>query len=311
MNLTKILLLCLLISTLVLPNSSATELKGSCGCHPLRHISLQTPVLKGDDVWELQSQLKELGFYKGNLNSTYDWNTYLAVRNFQYSKGLNETGIVNEQIWLELGDELNKNLPIETTNNKVDLPKGEVSILVNGYKRQMIVYSNGEAFHTFPVAVGKPSTKSPVGEWAVIAKDKDWGGGFGVRWMRLNVPWGIYGIHGTNKPGSIGRSASHGCIRMFNRDVKVLFEWVKVGTRVKIIGPRDEVEMKYNIHPGRVGEDVLILQEKLRKHGFNPGYTDGRFGKDSKQAMKEFKYLYGLKDDLVADKNTFYILNIK
>jgi peptidoglycan hydrolase-like protein with peptidoglycan-binding domain len=267
--------------------------------------------MKGDDIWELQYQLKELGFYKGALNSTYDWNTYLAFRNFQYSKGLEETGVVTEQTWLDLADELNKRLPIETSNNKLALPKGEVSILVNGYKRQMIVYSDGEPFHTFPVAVGKPSTKSPVGEWAVIAKDKDWGGGFGVRWMRLNVPWGIYGIHGTNKPGSIGRAASHGCIRMFNRDVKVLFEWVKIGTRVKIIGPRDKVEMKYDIRPGRVGEDVLILQEELRKHGFNPGYTDGRFGKDSKQAMEELKYLYGLKDDLVADKNVFYILNIK
>jgi len=307
----RILLLSLLISTLILPNSSAREVNNHCSCQSVRQLSLQNPLLKGDDIWELQSQLKELGFYQGDLNSTYDWKTYLAVRNFQYNRGLEETGIVTDQTWFKLGDELTKDLPLKASNNKLALPKGEVSILVNGYKRQMTVYANGEAFHSFPVAIGKPSTKSPVGEWAVIAKDKDWGGGFGVRWMRLNVPWGIYGIHGTNKPGSIGRAASHGCIRMFNRDVKVLFEWVKVGTRVKIIGTRDSVEMKYNIDPGRVGEDVLILQEELRKQGFNPGYTDGRFGKDSKDAMEEFKLFYGLKDDLVADDNTFYILNIK
>ena len=47
----------------------------------------------------------------------------------------------------------------------------------------------------------------------------NWGGGFGTRWLGLNVPWGIYGIHGTNQPWSIGTQASAGCIRMFNRHV--------------------------------------------------------------------------------------------
>jgi len=36
----------------------------------------------------------------------------------------------------------------------------------------------------------------------------------GVLWMGLNKP-GI-GIHGTNNPGTIGRAASHGCIRLAN-----------------------------------------------------------------------------------------------
>jgi lipoprotein-anchoring transpeptidase ErfK/SrfK len=41
-----------------------------------------------------------------------------------------------------------------------------------------------------------------------------------------------YAIHGTNKPESIGRFASYGCIRMLNQDITDLFGRVDVGTQV-------------------------------------------------------------------------------
>jgi hypothetical protein len=47
-----------------------------------------------------------------------------------------------------------------------------------------------------------------------------------------------FGIHGTNEPRSIGRNASHGCIRMRNRDAEELFELVRVGDTVEVIGER-------------------------------------------------------------------------
>ena len=40
-----------------------------------------------------------------------------------------------------------------------------------------------------------------------------------------------YGIHGTNVPSSIGKAASHGCVRMRRQDLEELFEMVMVGTR--------------------------------------------------------------------------------
>jgi lipoprotein-anchoring transpeptidase ErfK/SrfK len=43
---------------------------------------------------------------------------------------------------------------------------------------------------------------------------------------------GEYAIHGTNQPGSIGHFVSYGCIRMFNEDIKDLYERVSVGTEV-------------------------------------------------------------------------------
>jgi hypothetical protein len=41
-----------------------------------------------------------------------------------------------------------------------------------------------------------------------------------------------YGIHGTNRPTSIGRRASHGCIRLYNKDILKLWPQVKVGDYV-------------------------------------------------------------------------------
>jgi lipoprotein-anchoring transpeptidase ErfK/SrfK len=43
-----------------------------------------------------------------------------------------------------------------------------------------------------------------------------------------------YGIHGTDTPSSIGRSASHGCVRLRNEDIETLYRMVPVGTPVYI-----------------------------------------------------------------------------
>jgi lipoprotein-anchoring transpeptidase ErfK/SrfK len=48
----------------------------------------------------------------------------------------------------------------------------------------------------------------------------------------LTMRNGVYAIHGTNSPSSIGGFVSYGCIRMFNRDIKTLYRLVEVGTPV-------------------------------------------------------------------------------
>ncbi len=85
----------------------------------------------------------------------------------------------------------------------------------------------------YPVAVGKPSTPTPRGEWTITGKGL-WGAQFGGHFMRLSIPWGIYGIHGTDKPWSIGQAVTHGCVRMHNDDAAELYDTVPVGTRVLI-----------------------------------------------------------------------------
>jgi lipoprotein-anchoring transpeptidase ErfK/SrfK len=50
----------------------------------------------------------------------------------------------------------------------------------------------------------------------------------------LLIAGGEYAIHGTNRPESIGRSASYGCIRMYNEDILDLYQRVQVGTMVVV-----------------------------------------------------------------------------
>jgi lipoprotein-anchoring transpeptidase ErfK/SrfK len=46
---------------------------------------------------------------------------------------------------------------------------------------------------------------------------------------------GIIGVHGTNDPSSIGIRSSHGCIRMYNRDIKRLVRILPLGTPIEIL----------------------------------------------------------------------------
>ena len=50
---------------------------------------------------------------------------------------------------------------------------------------------------------------------------------------RLNLGDG-YALHGTNAPSSIGRSVSHGCVRLRNEDIETLYNMIPVGTAVYI-----------------------------------------------------------------------------
>jgi lipoprotein-anchoring transpeptidase ErfK/SrfK len=50
----------------------------------------------------------------------------------------------------------------------------------------------------------------------------------------LLIAGGEYAIHGTNRPESIGRFVSHGCIRMYNEDIRDLYQRVEVGTMVVV-----------------------------------------------------------------------------
>ncbi|MHB9094655.1 MAG: L,D-transpeptidase family protein [Eubacteriales bacterium] len=155
----------------------------------------------------------------------------------------------------------------------------------------------------YPVAVGKPSTPTPIGDWVIIEKQVDWGGPFGVRWMRLNVPWGGYGIHGTDNPSSIGTAASHGCVRMYNEDVTRLFSTVPMGTPVKITG---------RVFTGRVlqvgvepGSDAAAIQQRLQVLGYYKGDIDGVYGNQTRDAVIAFQTARRLVPDGVVGPSTY------
>lgn len=108
------------------------------------------------------------------------------------------------------------------------------NININVNTHTLTLYRNNKIFKSYKVAVGKPSSPTPKGNFRIINKAINPGGPFGARWLGLDAPNGDYGIHGTNNPSSIGKSVSNGCIRMHNNDVIELSSLVTIGTQVTI-----------------------------------------------------------------------------
>lgn len=124
-------------------------------------------------------------------------------------------------------------------------------VLVSLADRRLAVIEDGSVLAYFPVAVGAAASPSPTGEFEIVNRvanpayyhagivlEASENSPVGTRWIGLNVKG--YGIHGTNTPRSIGRAASHGCIRLTNRDVERLYAMLRVGDVVEIRGERDE-----------------------------------------------------------------------
>lgn len=126
------------------------------------------------------------------------------------------------------------------------------AIIIDRGNFRLTLWRHGRANQTYPIAVGTSSHPTPAGNFSVITKQmhptwfppsSPWAAGLGpvppgpsnplgTRWIGTSAP--AIGIHGTPVPSSIGTRASHGCIRMYIRDVERLYSQVAVGTRVYI-----------------------------------------------------------------------------
>lgn len=267
-------------------------------------LYLSSPNIKGEAVWLLQARLKELG-YDIIPDGIYSPATASIVRLFQVANGLEDTGMVNEEVWKVIMD---NDLAEAFQSEAQKTLEGRVVIEIETTKMSLTVYQDGKEVAKFPVAVGKPSTPSPLGEWKIVHKSLNWGNGFGTRWLGLNVPWGIYGIHGTNKPGSIGTYASHGCIRMFNRDVEKLYPMIPIGTTVRIL--ENGKMFPKNIKPiplkkGSSGQQVVYVQSRLKELGYEFDRADGRFGNMTELAIKYYQAWNNLEITGVVDEATY------
>jgi lipoprotein-anchoring transpeptidase ErfK/SrfK len=129
-------------------------------------------------------------------------------------------------------------------------------IIVSIPDRKLVLLEDGQVKKVYDIAVGKDSTPSPTGTFHIASRvvNPAWYGPhiivppgkanpLGTRWMGLGFKG--YGIHGTNAPRSIGKAASHGCIRMRIQDVEELFRSVAVGDEVDLAGERTEQIAKF------------------------------------------------------------------
>jgi lipoprotein-anchoring transpeptidase ErfK/SrfK len=131
-------------------------------------------------------------------------------------------------------------------NQRLKVPKGRFSIVVDKSQNQLLLTQNNQFFKIYPVATGKDNS-TPVGTFRILnklAKPVWYTQGavvppdspdniLGSRWLGLDKPG--YGIHGSVDATGIGHQVTAGCVRMHNSDVEELFTIVPVDTPVTIM----------------------------------------------------------------------------
>lgn len=265
-----------------------------------RYLRVMPEFMNGPDVELVQQILQEMDLLPGSINGVFDAGTAEAVRLFQNQEGLLEDSIVGPDTW----SRLLKNSCCHSKSSKI-LVKPGVLITINLDKRKLYFSSPGVLTRIYPVAIGKPSTPTPLGNWTIVQKAMNPGGPFGVRWMRLSVPWGGYGIHGTNNPKSIGKAVSHGCIRMYNQDVIEVYDKTPLGTPVHIIGKAYAGRI---LKKGDKGSDVRFVQSVLKELRYYQYKADGYFGMQTEEAVKAFQSAQGILVDGTVGPETMNAL---
>jgi lipoprotein-anchoring transpeptidase ErfK/SrfK len=130
-------------------------------------------------------------------------------------------------------------------------PQPQTRLVIRLGARRVYVYEDDRVKTSFPVAVGRRGWETPTGNYRVLQmiQNPAWQNPFtgevippgrenplGTRWIGFWTDGNNYiGFHGTPNEETIGTSASHGCVRMFDRDVQKLFEMVAIGTPVSVV----------------------------------------------------------------------------
>ena len=222
--------------------------------------------------------------------------------------------LTSPEAFAESSSDLRNGPPIGENTPKTDLPPPEVSaetqatidlfipkekifIKINLPAARLDFYVEGQLRKSYKVAIGMPKYPTPVRDYNIqyinwnpwwIPPDSEWaenaektppGPGNPLGPVKMMMENGIR-IHGTNAPGSVGRAASHACMRMKNADASelaweiqqrysdktdpVLYEtygkrrrttyWVTLGQEVPVYVEYRLVERegdKFFIHPDR------------------------------------------------------------
>jgi lipoprotein-anchoring transpeptidase ErfK/SrfK len=131
------------------------------------------------------------------------------------------------------------------SGQKLKVLKGPFGAVVELREFALTVHLQGYYVKRYPVCIGKDDS-SPVGKFAVLNKVEnppytgpdgkviaadDSANPLGERWIDLGDS---YGIHGTIDPDSIGKAESRGCIRMGDREIIEVYNFLVKGSEVAI-----------------------------------------------------------------------------
>ncbi|WP_458412571.1 L,D-transpeptidase [Schinkia sp. CFF1] len=147
---------------------------------------------------------------------------------------------------------------------------GDPFLIVNKKTNQLAFINEGKVQKIYAIATGKEETLTPVGKFTITVKainpyyrKKNIPGGakenpLGTRWIGFdaeNTDGRIYGVHGNNNRGSIGRYITQGCVRMYNEEVEEIFSEVPIGTQILIVSS-DQSFVRLGQKYGAIQQDI-------------------------------------------------------
>lgn len=137
-----------------------------------------------------------------------------------------------------------------SVGRRLKIPVIDFAIEINKSTNTLDLTNGGRFFKRYAVRTGRYEYLTPPGEYRIQSKKKNpqWSdpktgrtyapndpeNELGSRWIGFQDP--SLGIHGTIHPETIGGYASNGCVGMLKQDVEELFDLVRVGTPLKIVG---------------------------------------------------------------------------
>ncbi len=201
------------------------------------------------------------GPYVASIPDDYAEKAQLPAMSFtSTSEALAERFHMDETYLKELNPGVDFSVPgtIIKVANPLEVKKGQVSRIVahKGIKQVFAYDESGTLVAAYPATIGSSDTPSPSGTHTVerIALNPGYtynpkinfqqgqntqilqippgpNGPVGTVWIALSKP--TYGIHGTPEPSKIGKTNSHGCIRLTNWDATELAKMVRPGVVVE------------------------------------------------------------------------------
>ena len=166
----------------------------------------------------------------------------------------------------------------------------EQVLLLRIGENKLYLYEDGKITHEWSVATGQPEYPTPQGQFEIVEKrylptwvnpdPEGWGASLpkqigpgpgnplGTRALNWSAP--LIRFHGTSATYSLGYNASHGCVRMANSDVEILYDLVEVGTPI-VSTQVAELKPLY-----ASGPDPIVVEEDAT----GDNQPDGKDGKD-------------------------------
>jgi L,D-transpeptidase catalytic domain len=147
-----------------------------------------------------------------------------------------------------------------------DVAGPAILINIDKTKQKMTVFVDGVEKYDWPVSTGQAGYSTPAGTYTATSMNEIW---YSKEWDNAPMPHSIffrkdgYAIHGTYEAKSLGRPASHGCVRISRENAATLFALVKK------VGLKNTEVVLTGVTPG--GEYKVARPEEPRYSQTGPG----------------------------------------